>query len=217
MNYTNVYPVIHHLDRETTMSEICVARDAGAQGVFLISHHGDDVELLRVAGEAKINHPDLRIGINTLSKSAVVAAGWALDSKLDMIWADDMGVDSTGLNERGRAMSEFAKRHPEIQCFASVAFKYQPHEADPVRAAINASKAGFIATTSGAATGKAPELEKIRSMGRAAPLAVASGMTPENVADYAPYLAHILVSTGISKSEHHIDPAKLRALIAVVG
>ena len=50
-------------------------------------------------------------------------------------------------------------------------------------------------------------------MGEGGALAITSGMTPENVATYAPALTHILVATGVSRTEHHIDPAKLTALI----
>jgi len=74
--------------------------------------------------------------------------------------------------------------------------------------------AGFIPTTSGSATGKAPQLAKIISMSQHGVLAVASGMTPDNVSDYAPYLSHILVSTGISLDEYRIDPDKLKRLIS---
>ena len=62
-------------------------------------------------------------------------------------------------------------------------------------------------------TGHAPDPQKIFAMGEGGALAIASGMTPENVATYAPALTHILVATGVSRTEHHIDPAKLSALI----
>ena len=80
----------------------------------------------------------------------------------------------------------------------------------------NALAAGFIPTTSGSGTGSAPDLEKIVAMSRATGgvLAIASGMTPWNVAQYAPYLSHILVATGIALDEHRIDADKLCLLIA---
>ncbi|XP_011403363.2 PREDICTED: uncharacterized protein LOC100637956 [Amphimedon queenslandica] len=46
-------------------------------------------------------------------------------------------------------------------------------------------------------------------------LALASGVTPENALDYAPYVDAVLVATGISIDFHNIDPLKLRQLIAV--
>lgn len=216
MRKQQVLPVIHHLDRLTTLAEVRVAREGGADGVFLISHHGDDNDLLNIAWEAKQMNAGFPIGINLLGYSAINAAPKVQEMGLDMFWADNMGVSSQGLNDAGRRLSAFAKDHPAIKCFASVAFKYQAHEADPVLAAQAAREAGFIATTSGAGTGKAPDVDKIARMGADGPLAVASGITPENVALFAQHLTHILVATGISRTEYHIDPAKLAALMAAL-
>ena len=213
MPIPSIYPVIHHLDRDTSLSQVTLAHECGADGVFLISHLGDDDELVNVAWEAQRCHSGFSVGVNLLSKPVTIAATMALEAGLRMLWADDMGVDSTGLTGTGIAMSDFAKRHPEITCLAGVAFKYRPHESRPVEAAHQARVAGFLPTTSGAATGQAPDLAKIKAMGSPLPLGVASGITPENVEAFAPYLSHILVSTGISYSEHHIDAAKLLMLI----
>ena len=133
-----------------------------------------------------------------------------------MLWGDDLGVDSSGLNDTARHIESLRLRNPAFQVFASVAFKYRPYEPDPAKAALNALKAGFIPTTSGSGTGSAPELEKIVKMSRATGgvLAIASGMTPWNVAEYAPFLSHILVATGIAVDEHRMDPDKLHLLIA---
>lgn len=211
-----IYPVIHFLDRETTIDQVAIARRAGATGVFLISHLGNDNELVNVAWEIKQANQGFPIGINLLSKSAIIATEKALEADLDMVWADDMGVDSNGLSTSGEYISRFAEINPQVRFFASVAFKYRPVDPLPALAAEKALHAGFIPTTSGAATGLPPSVKRIATMSKAVggTLAVASGMTPENVASFAPYLSHILVATGISIDEHHIDEAKLRGLIA---
>lgn len=208
-----VYPVIHHLDSSTTFSEIQVARTCGADGVFLISHDGADRELVDVARTAIRENAGFPIGLNLLSMGCVQAAQMALEVGSDMLWADDMGVDSHGLTDAGKEMDTIARDNPRLQLFASVAFKYRPHEPNPVGAAAHARAAGFIPTTSGDATGHAPDPQKIFAMGEGGALAIASGMTPENVATYAPALTHILVATGVSRSEHHLDSAKLAGLI----
>lgn len=46
---------------------------------------------------------ELQIGVNLLSTAPLEAARRAIASMVDMFWADDMGVDSTGLNELGKA------------------------------------------------------------------------------------------------------------------
>lgn len=210
-----VLPVIHFLDRATALAEAQVARNCGADGVFLISHRGSDYQLLDMACAAKAAHPHFRVGVNLLSWSPDEAAFRAQALGLDMAWADDMGVDSQGLSTTALALSEFARTQPAFELFASVAFKYRAHEPDPALAAKNALAAGFIPTTSGAATGNAPDVAKIAGMSQAVggKLAIASGMTPENVSAYAPYLSHILVATGVARDEYRIDPDKLVRLI----
>lgn len=212
----NIYPVIHYLDHHTAIEQAAIVKASGADGTFLISHHGNDDELVGVARDIKQIHPDLAIGINLLSKSPLTAAYMAANAGLDMVWADDMGVDSTGLTDVGLRLSVFARQRSTLRCFASVAFKYRATEANPALAAWNAQQAGFIPTTSGAATGSAPDLDKIAAMSAATEgqLAVASGMDPANVTTYAPYLSHILVATGISVDAYRIHPGRLQQLIA---
>lgn len=218
MKTTQIYPVIHYLDRDTAISETAIARSAGADGVFLISHLGDDTELVDVAKEIKQMHEGFPIGVNLLSRQGLAAVQIAVSAGMDMVWADNMGVDSTGLTDEGRAIAAIAGAQSRCKIFASVAFKYRPHEPLPETAAKHAQNAGLVPTTSGTATGSAPDVQKISAMSAATGglLAVASGMTPENVGSYAPYLSHILVATGVSLNEHQIDGEKLLAFIAKV-
>lgn len=214
MKKPRILPVIHHLSREISLKEAKKAQDCGADGVFLISHLGDDVELLSIAAAIKLTQPGFPVGINLLSTGALNAAHWALDMEFPMLWVDSAGVSSGGLNELGRSLAALTGRGMEI--FGSVAFKYQAAEAQPDVAASNAHKAGFVATTSGRGTGHAPSLDKIQQMSAATGgmLAVASGITPGNVMVYAPYLSYILVATGIALDEHRMDTGLLKELIA---
>lgn len=216
-----IFPVIHYLNRRMALDEVTLARRTGAHGVFLISHlaHlGSDEELLLVAAEAKREHPDFLVGVNLLSFRALEATKMALKARLDMSWSDQPVVSSTGLQGQGPQLVALLKINPFFQYFASVAFKYCAYELEPAKLAAHALAAGFVPTTSGVATGCAPEMKKIRSMSAATGgvLALASGMTPENVSLYAPYLSHILIATGVSLDEHRIDNKKLELLIANV-
>jgi predicted TIM-barrel enzyme len=212
-----IYPVIHFLDRKTAWDQAEIIKQCGADGVFLINHFGDDTQVLDIAWEIKQRyiHDNFAIGINLLNTMPSVAARFAIQNSLDMIWADDMGVSSQGITDEGIIVSALAQGTPEVKFFASVAFKYQRTETDPVSAAYNATNAGFIATTSGAATGSAPDLAKIISMsyGGNSVLAIASGMTPDNISKYAPYLSYVLVATGVSKSDYCVDEDKLKLFI----
>lgn len=184
--------------------------------MFLIDHAGEDELLIDVACVAKGVFPDFPISLNLLSFTPTQAALAVIENGMDLVWADTMDVSSSGMGSMGRGLRDMAAVHPKIGFFASVAFKYQPVDPDPAKAAELARKAGFIPTTSGLKTGMPPSAEKVRSMSAAArgTLAVASGITPENLADFRPHLSNVLVSTGVSVDEHHLDPVRLRALIS---
>lgn len=212
-----IYPVIHHLDAATTQAQAGLAARCGAHGVFLINHdpHVHDEVLVELGLHIRRELPGLRVGVNMLHAPVLHAARAVLEAGLDMVWGDDCGVSSAGLTPRGEALRQFAAANPGVEVFASVAFKYRPHEPLPGLAADTARLAGFTPVTSGSATGRAPDLLKIEQMSRSGelPLAVASGMTPENVVDYARLLSAILVATGVSVDEHHFDAARLRQLV----
>lgn len=216
-NRIQVLPVIHYLDRVTAMEQAELAFDAGADGVFLISHGNDDAQLGGIAQLIKAKHAGKRVGINLLTQGPLVAAQVAVERGLDMIWGDDCGVSSAGCASLAIDLSVFIRAYPDVQVFASVAFKYQAVESRPADAARNALEAGFIPTTSGEATGSPPSVEKIELMSSAAKgqLAVASGMTVDNVQSYARYLSHILVATGVSVDEHHFDYETLHRFVAL--
>ena len=92
-----VIPVIHHLDRATSLHQCKTAIHAGADGVMLISHTGRDDELLQVAAEAQRASPLFPVGVNLLSMKASEGAPLAKKANLSWFWADNMGVSSRGL------------------------------------------------------------------------------------------------------------------------
>ena len=74
-----------------------------------------------------------------------------------------------------------------------------------------------VVTTSGIATGNPAEISKIaifRSALPNTPIALASGITPENAIDYA-MVDCFMVATGINIADdfYNIDPAKLESLM----
>jgi predicted TIM-barrel enzyme len=215
---TKVFPVIHHLTDNLALEQAKIAYEAGADGVFLISHHGKDMVLPSLGEAIKNTYPTMKVGLNFLGHDIMTTADMAREYNLDMIWGDSVGVSSSGLTNEGKTLSQWAKENPQIEIFGAVAFKYQPTDKNPPLAASNAHNAGFIPTTSGSGTGQAPTVEKIASMADATDgvLAIASGMTLENVLDFTPYLSHILVATGVSIDDHHFDVELLNQFISKV-
>lgn len=209
-----VLPVVHHLDGSTSIAQAELAFKAGADGVFLISHNGRNSELEAPARVLRERYPDRKIGINLLGQSALHALSVAVELDLNMVWADAPGVTSAGWTFEGKDLINSLQQEGMPLFFGSVAFKYQPKEMHPALAAQKCMQGGLLPTTSGEATGKAPDVQKARTMSEAVnggSLAVASGMTPENVAQYLPYFTHYLVATGVSLDMHHFDEARLRS------
>lgn len=223
---SKIYPVIHFASHALAMDQARLALEQGADGVFLISHDGQDKAVLQAAGQLRHAWSSLTtaagempfVGVNLLNTAPLAALEFATQLRLDGLWLDAPGVNSHGPARQAKKMAEELVLLPQITVFASVAFKYQPEEPDPPQAAREALALGMLPTTSGPATGVAPDLAKTRAMSEAASgkLAVASGMTAENVSQYAPLLSHILVATGVALDEHRIDPQRLTRFIQAV-
>lgn len=212
---TQVLPVIHHLDNETALAEAKLAYESGADGVFLISHIGTNSLLPELGKKIKSQYPGFKVGLNLLGEPIMHAAHIVKENNLDMVWGDSCGVSSLGLDNEGQQLSQWAKENSDIEVYAAVAFKYQRAEHNPKLAAQNAKQAGFIPTTSGSGTGHAPSVDKIKNMSDSL-LAVASGMDCDNIKEFAPYLSHILVATGVSLDDHHFDKEKLNKFVSIV-
>jgi predicted TIM-barrel enzyme len=215
-----VLPVIHHLDESTSLTQADLAFRENADGVFLISHDGRNGDLFSPARKIKQKYPEKTVGINLLGHDALQAIDTVIDLGIDALWTDTHGVTSQSISEQALEISHLIKNNPQgPSIFASVAFKYQAQEANPGEAARRVSALGMIPTTSGPGTGQAPDLGKIVIMNEALSgreLAVASGMTPENVHAFLPYLSHYLVATGVSIDPHHFDEMRLRKFIALI-
>lgn len=211
-----VYPVVHHRDAPTTLKEGRLALALGADGVFLISHGGKDAELIPLGHALMADYPHRLIGVNFLGLDAADALGVCIQEGFRALWVDNAGITSQGATAEGRAFAQRAQAQG-ILVFASVAFKYQNPEPQPGEAARQAVALQTLPTTSGPGTGSAPDVAKIAAMRAALDpsdrLAIASGMTPENLDQFLPYATDFLVATGVSLNMHHFNPQHLQAFI----
>jgi hypothetical protein len=219
---TQVWPVIHYNTVRQALDNAAIAERCGCPGVFLISMDGRDDELDQAIMAVKSRYPKLKVGGNFLSLPPLAALTRCLELDIDATWTDRPGVTSFGPNDEALEISTVLAQHPEHQFFGSVAFKYQAPEPHPAQAALAAADQGMIATTSGAATGEAADVAKLRLMKDAlgaSPLALASGVSPDNAHLFVPYVDFFLVSTHISMSPTSpmLSEEKLRALMAVVN
>ena len=228
-----VTPVIHVLDFAQAARNIAVAVRAGAAGVFLINHDFEAARLVPILREVRQRWPGLWLGANFLAVTGrdafpVLGELEAGGCPVDAYWADDARMD-----ERQPVQAE-AHEIAQIRrdsgwtgmYFGGVCFKKQR----PVDPALNRHSATIarpfmeVVTTSGIATGHEADDTKIAdfraglgSGDDGAPLALASGVTPENAVRYGRDVDCFLVATGISKAGdfYNIDPARLDALLEV--
>ena len=226
-----VLPVIHVRDAEQACRNAAIAIAAGAQGAFLINHDFAHDELIPILGEVRARFPSLWLGVNFLAvtgRDAFPLLGQlqAEGVEVDAYWADDARIDEReppdGQAEAGEIAAAREASGWDGLYFGGTAFKKQRPVApsDHETAARTAVVWMDAVTTSGVATGEAADRAKVAAFRRGcgdAPLALASGVTPENAAVYAPDVDAMLVATGINRSGdfYEIDPEKLRRLLAV--
>ena len=223
-----VLPVIHALDTSRTLKNIDILIDAGAPGCFLINHDFGVDPFLPIIRDVRAARPRLWIGVNFLGVNGqaafpLLASLASTHCQVDAYWADDARIDETDADQ-SEAEQIAATR---LLCgwrglyFGGTAFKKQ-RPVDPERYTDAAREAAWfmdVVTTSGIATGEEADDIKIRDF-RAGlgdrPLALASGVTPDNAERYADVDA-FLVATGINHpgNFYDIDPARLDALLAV--
>lgn len=226
-----VLPVIHVLDNEQAERNTAIARHAGCPGVFLINHDFPVEQFLPIIRHVRQQFPDYWLGVNFLAVTGreafpVLAELAESGCRVDAYWADDARIDE----------SLSAENQPEAQhilqtknnCgwdgmyFGGTAFKKQRevHPDDYQKSANIARSYMDVVTTSGIATGQSADHQKMDIFRKACgdrPLALASGITPENIAEYRPWVDAVLVATGINIKDdfYNIDPTRLATLLDI--
>lgn len=222
-----VTPVIHVLDLRQALDNIGQAMRLGAPGIFLINHDFPVDRFLPILRAARKECPDVWLGVNFLAQHGRVAfpilGRLATEGcQIDAYWADDACLDERlPIQTEAEAIAAVrAASGWQGMYFGGVSFKKQR----PVDPGLNEHSARLalpfmdVVTTSGIATGHPADTTKItdfrRGLGRA-PLAIASGVTPDNAASYAADVDCFLVATGINRPGdfYNIDPARLSALL----
>ena len=226
-----VLPVIHVRDAAQAGRNAAIAIEAGAQGVFLINHDFAHEELVPILAEVRARFPSLWLGVNFLAVTGrdafpVLGRLEAEGVEIDACWADDARIDER-VPADGQTEARYIAAAREASgwtglYFGGTAFKKQRPVAPADHETAARTAAGWMdaVTTSGIATGRAADRAKIAAFRRGcgdAPLALASGVTPDNAADYAADVDAMLVATGINRSGdfYEIDPARLCRLLAV--
>ena len=222
-----VLPVIHVLETARTADNVAKVIAGGAQGCFLINHDFEKEKLIPILVDIRRKYPSVWLGANFLAvtgKDAFPILGdLASDGcQIDAYWADDACIDEDGENAQARAIAKAREDSGwEGMYFGGTAFKKQ-RKVLPERyadAARNACPFMDVITTSGVATGQEADLEKIKTFRKAIgdrPLALASGISPDNAQSYAD-VDCFMVATGINApgNFYDIDLERLKSLTAL--
>ena len=228
-----VFPVIHVLDHDQACANIDIAMAQDVAGIFLINHDFGVDEFLPIIRTVRGEFPDIWLGLNFLA----VTGGEAFPRLADLekegfsingYWADDARIDeSRAVDDQPEARAILDTKN---RCgwdglyFGGTAFKKQRPvaESDYPESARIAAQWMDVVTTSGVATGREAGIDKVNTFREGVgdqALALASGITPENVGAYAPLLDAILVATGINRKGdfYTIDSERLADLMAEIG
>lgn len=220
----NTLLIVVHVESDTqALRNTEIAKEAGADGVFLINHDIPSTKLLKIYRKVRQHYPDWWIGINSLDLSPLQTIE-SVPSDVSGIWVDEAGLDEEADDVVLVARSNWARRQQRNDWsglyFGGVAFKYQKYVSDPARIVRHAMKYMDVITTSGEKTGSPPDIEKIRAMRSAIgefPLAIASGITPENIAQYLDLVDCFLVATGVSRGFCELDAERVKGLVKTIG
>lgn len=232
--------VVHVVNDAQTQESVLAAREGGADGCFLICHSQQGPAFLRaIARDVRGSHPDWWIGLNFLKQTPFVAATFCDDlggvgdgpvPRANGLWVDNSlaiyhhawrktyhlpfpGFLDTSLPESPLKDSLF---------FAGAAFKHQDFPGfTPEREARIVQSYCDVVTTSGPATGMPASIEKIRGMREAMdassvsppPLAIASGVSAENVRSYLPWATCFLVASSVTDPGERTSRDKVRELV----
>ncbi|MCC7522904.1 hypothetical protein IT407_03850 [Candidatus Uhrbacteria bacterium] len=216
-----------HVDNEEQASEnVDIAFNQGADGVFLINHSMSAGSLRDIYCKIRSARADEWIGLNFLGAPRVRLFNGLVPGDASGVWTDNAGYgeaqDPLFVTKSLHEIRQNSKHAMKCLYFGGVSFKHQ-HDTDNIESACKAASSCVpyvdVITTSGTKTGEPPSVEKIIAMRQAIgkhPLAIASGMTPENVHPFLPHVDAFLVATGISKSFTELDPERVRAMAKIV-
>ena len=224
-----ISPVIHIKNWDQVDANLKICQENGIDFVFLINHYNSsnsNFMLEKMFYNTKEKYPDMAVGLNFLQLDTVDAFHyiekmkvehpyWHSTQGVDAIWADRAYIAKDTLDKA----EEILGANKGAMYFGGVAFKYQkqpkPEELEWV--CKTACKYMNVITTSGPGTGEAADIKKIeliRSYIGDHPLAIASGLSPENKSQFDGLVDWGLVASSITDPyTETINESRLKQLL----
>ena len=198
---TELIPVIHMIDDDQVLLNVEICHQCGIKKVFLINHVVSIQELLKCAYRIKEEYTDMWVGVNMLGMPTHIALSNPL------VGIDGLWCDATISSNQAKQVRSFRGLF-----FGGLAFKYQSQPTDLESACKDAKFATDVACTSGTGTGKAPTTIKIiniRGFLGEHPMAIASGVSVDNIESYKGIVNYLLVASSITNKDDMIIKSKL--------
>jgi len=200
---TELIPVIHMINENQVLTNVETCLSCGIQKVFIINHQTTSEELIKCAKRVKDTYPNLWVGINMLDK--YVEDAILYEFEFDGLWCD-----------QSIKLEDYKYRKFKGMLFTGLAFKYQPQPKDIELACKESILTSDVSTTSGPGTGKAAAINKIlelRSHLGEHPMAIASGVSVDNIENYKGIVDYLLVASSITSASEIIYKDKLLELL----
>jgi len=219
-----IIPVIHIIDEHQVVENIRTILNCGINKVFFIDHNGGYKRPIMFAKDCKYNvkkwcGTDLWVGVNMLGCDAKkLLCGEEIRnisydlSGIDGLWSDD-GLSHLTETELLDIKANITYKG---QFFGGLAFKYQSQPIDSLTACEHSKIITDVSTTSGVATGKAPTVVKIEGLRHYLdkhPMAIASGVSVDNIKSFIGLAQYVLVASSITDHNELIVKEKLNNLI----
>lgn len=204
-------PVIHLIDTNQVKENIEICLENNVNHVFLINHQSNYEHLLYVTEDIRYFYPELWIGLNMLDVHPHVSLtmNFLKENDINALWID-----------KTLTLADVSNIQFKGEIFSGLNFKYQKQYSDEeLIDVINILKqTSTVACTSGAGTGIEANIDKIKKLkeaiGDSFPLALASGVSVDNIESYLPYVDDFLVASSITDNKTEIiDSNKLKKLI----
>jgi len=213
MKPIDIIPVIHVQTLGQSFLNVETILSSGLKKAMLISMDANADLLMSVCNKTKREYPDLWVGANFLEGHSQISSILARKHPfIDAIWSD-----------RTPSSSRLKGLDHKYEFFGGLAFKYQPQPKDLEEACLDAMKCMTVITTSGVGTGQIPDVDKIESIRSFIgdhPLAIASGVSSENIPYFVGLVNHVLVASSITEKHNGrelIVPSMLKNLIATAA
>ncbi len=224
-----VFPVVHINTPETAVVQAKSALDLGADGVYLIDHKSYTDAVFTTLDQLRLERPDSYAGVNLLGNNALSSvqklqkrAKAGAGEIPSALWVDDIRDYRGYPAELPKQVKDNDPTLSHMRILGGIAFKYTLTFTDNPRIATRETlallNATDVITTSGSGTGTAPSVAKIRAMKAVSankPLAVASGISLDNIERYAGIVDEILVASSVETDPYSgiFDRTKLEAFI----